>query len=191
MTQNKLLLSLIFITSTLISCSPNNSDDKIANTSDHTSRIEMKGGTVTLAVRHEVVDRVKLLKIYYQQTGAKFCINKNSLYFNPALDLSSNDNTFKKTSLVKLQNQSISNFFPENSASYDLKNGQYFRKLNENSGALSIDVSDFFLNKNAIGKINNKGYIGYLSIEFFLCSQLSGAARDPIVTPVVYKVNLQ
>jgi hypothetical protein len=175
----------------LVACKIDRSNDIITNSSNRYSHVDMKEGTASLKFKHKVVASTNKIEIYYEQSGEKFCVNKQSMWFNPALDLSSINRNVKNSTLKIIPKQPISEFFPGSSAYFNVNEKDHFKILHKNSDILMIDIEDFYLNKNTISKVNKAGYVGYLSVEFFLCSELFGHTKYPVVSPLIYKISLQ
>lgn len=175
----------------LVGCKIDRSNDITTNSSNRYSRVDMKDGTASLKVKHKVVASAKQLEIFYEQSGEKFCVIAESLRFNPSLDLSSINSDVKNSTLQIIPKQPISKFFPESAAYFNVNEKNRFKILEKDSEILLIDIQDFYLNRNAIYKINNVRYVGYLSVQFFLCSEIFGHTKDPVVIPIIYKISLQ
>jgi hypothetical protein len=139
--------------------------------------VRLAGGSMSLAVEHEIIPEKGLAKIYYKQSGGQFCLDERGLYFNPALDLSSLPNGLKIQPSV-----SASKYLAMKPWNFDIAKMNSYKRLTNDSGQLVIDISGFYLNRRLL--------TGYIGVEFFVCSDLYNNGRNPKITPITYQFRI-
>jgi hypothetical protein len=148
-------------------------------------------GSTRLNVGHKILEDRQAIEIMFQQSDNKFCVNKKTLFFNPALDLG-NFNIRSSQLLEKGAMITLPQLLASNNVTSDIGLRSNFELLKEKSGSFFVDISSFYENKAHFNNMASKKYIGYLSVEFFLCSQIYGIGKQKnLIAPINYIIKIK
>lgn len=140
--------------------------------------VRLAGGSMSLAVKHEIIPEKAQAKIYYKQSGGQFCVDERGLSFNPALDLSSLPHGLKVHPSV-----SASKYIAMKPRNFDITKMNSYKRLTNDSGQLVVDISSFYLNRRLL--------FGYIGIEFFVCSELFNKGQERKIKPITYQLKIE